>query len=734
MSHRLGCLVVVMIMGSLGACGPVDDVRDDDGTLVIVDMPMTDNTQDPTPPPPPPAPGDLETLTVDIGPDIVMDMPAPVELLAEVSGADPEGRLFYSWSFSTALGHVIGEGAFAFDQASTTLDPEALLDGATLAGGITLTVTLEVRELRDGVARAADDTLQVIIAGGDPPADGDEPVLPDDGDDADTEEPPDEDVEDDLLPDDGADVIVDLPGNGDGGILPGNPCDGSNAFTMVLPSDLHMSLFEGSRTLQPIVCNGVAPFTYAWTPIELLQDGGGALDSPSGLVDTLDVDFQPTAVGDYSVTLVVTDSTGAEAVGTIRIHVHDFDPLIANAGADQAVPIGTPLTIMGSAMGGSGSYQYAWLPVGGTGQAFVVPTDTMGQTVYTLQVTDAQSGAVATSTVDVVVTAAPAPGCVDADVPTGFNATRFVAFDSAFGTSGQAVVANGNAVALIELPAGTIRATMPIPSDATALVIDELRRRAYVATRLTGAFTRSVQIVDLDSATLGANIGLVDTVAAARGMDVIPSTGHVLVAVSGAISGVIQVDPVGAAINSALLNMHHTNSFSQPIDVAVVESGAWAVAAVANASDPSVTLVPLSAITFDPTMPPGGGALGPLSRATTYAAPRAIAPDGVSGRLAVAMNSGGQGRVQNLRLTGNTSATPGTTTILPATVSDLALSTDGNGQAFVAVGSAGAAAVLLDFSIVGDSFGIGQTVLDVAASSGAVLIVGNGTTLAQRCP
>lgn len=126
--------------------------------------------------------------------------------------------------------------------------------------------------------------------------------------------------------------------------------------------------------------------------------------------------------------------------------------------------------------------------------------------------------------------------------------------------------------------------TLALPADARGVAIDAKHRRAFVTTQLEGEFTRSVQVITLDTPALMSNISLIAEVVQARGMAVVPSSGEVVVAVSrgGDADGLMIRNPDArrGGVIGAIQNVHHSDSFSEPIDVAVLEDGGLALAFV----------------------------------------------------------------------------------------------------------------------------------------------------------
>ncbi len=716
------------------------------------------------------------SLNIDLGENTVVAPSQVIETVAQVLNGD-QGELFYLWEYalldsvSTTAGSDTVEIAqvedYVKDWKAISFVPQDLFPGMDIRGMI-LRIRVNVIEVaeftREGVGDRflsittgspnggdgnTDDTVNELVPGEDPIV-IDEGIFEIDVDPIESDNENDNDNGDNS--NDNADVILqptpdddsNSNDNGDGNDNSNDngspdPCEDITDLTVTLTSTLSMSLFEGSINLDPTVCGGTAPFTYNWTPVTNLVDTSGGLGGGSaGTVTSEDVDFRASAAGDFTITVDVTDDDGTVESISTTITVNDYNPLIAQAGADVGIDQGDVLNLTGTVLGGSGSYSYAWTPSGPTTATFSsVGTGTVGDTTYTFTVTDTISGAVASDTVKVVVFAVSG-GCTS-DYDLGVSSADFVAFDSGQGNAGQAVVVSGSSVILFDLNTLTVRATLPLPSSGQGLAVDATRGRAYVTTRLSGQFTRSVQVIDLDTAALGANIGLTANVALASGMAIVPSTGDVLVAVSGG-SGTegLMVISGGTSLGNAVQNMHHTDSFQQPVDVAVLEQGGLSVAVVANLTGSFVTLVPLSGITYTPDDSSGGGQAS-LAQVALGGTPRGVVAQPASSRAIIAWNDGDQGRIQVITLADNQNGSAGADIPISGAVliQGLALSTSSS-EVYAAIGEDGVSVVDLTYSVessvltgaAGSAFSVASEV-DVADR---VLIVGNGSKLSERCP
>ena len=171
----------------------------------------------------------------------------------------------------------------------------------------------------------------------------------------------------------------------------------------------NQTVFPGSTvTLSGSATGGHGTKSWAWT-----QTGGSPTVTLSNANQASASFTAPpvTAATDLEFTLTVTDASGS-ATDTVTVTVRPS--LGAEAGPDQTVASGAPVTLSGSATGGSGTKSYTWTQTEGSptvtlsdadqaSASFMAPTVTTATTLgFTLAVTAGSQ--TATDTVDVTVT------------------------------------------------------------------------------------------------------------------------------------------------------------------------------------------------------------------------------------------------------------------------------------------------------------------------------------------
>ena len=485
------------------------------------------------------------------------------------------------------------------------------------------------------------------------------------------------------------------------------PCPESHTVLRVCfyPNEIYYSLYQSIALLEANVSGGTPPYSYDWDPTTLLDVGsdyaefyaepywgacclpddtcvratgpipcsalGGTFHDGCCEISSCPDTFPPCGgVGDYTITLTVTDSADPPAVVSdqVVIHVDDSVGLVVDAGYDVVASQGDEVLLTAQTSGGDGDFSFYWSPRGiatGVPGQIRAPTDQDGTTTYTVTCFDGRCKRASDSVDVTVLPACDDTGCIEADYPIASEiSAEHVVYDPDYGTEGQAVVyTQATEVRFIDLATGVERPGSPLilPADGRGLAIDPARRRAFATTSIQGEFTKSVAVIDLDTMAMTANIALSSNIAAARGMAVIPSTGNVVVACMGVSDGVFLVDPSTATLVGALQNVHHPDSFRQPVDVAVLEENGLSVAVVANSSQNEATLVPLADITFTPDTEPPGGPLPALPTIVTSGnrTLRAIAADPDDNRVVVGSNSSTLGYTQVLTITSNSSGFTG---------------------------------------------------------------------------
>lgn len=139
---------------------------------------------------------------------------------------------------------------------------------------------------------------------------------------------------------------------------------------------------DGSASTSP---TGNTPLTYAWT---MISRPGGSSATLSGST-TVHPTFTPDVAGDYTISLVVTDSLGSSSTNTAQVVIHatasQLAP-IANAGPDQAVTTGTSVTLDGTGSSSpSGNYPltYAWTLTRPSGSSASLSNSTTAHPTFT---------------------------------------------------------------------------------------------------------------------------------------------------------------------------------------------------------------------------------------------------------------------------------------------------------------------------------------------------------------
>jgi hypothetical protein len=139
--------------------------------------------------------------------------------------------------------------------------------------------------------------------------------------------------------------------------------------------------FGGQSHLQAMPSGGSGYYTYVWTS----NPPGFTSDLPDPVVN-------PTVTTTYYLTLGDGYST---TNGNVVLEVNDLP--LPDAGIDKTIPFGTATILMGGASGGSGVYIYQWEPADKLVSANVPQPTTINlneTTLFTLSVTDAQTGCV----------------------------------------------------------------------------------------------------------------------------------------------------------------------------------------------------------------------------------------------------------------------------------------------------------------------------------------------------
>lgn len=122
----------------------------------------------------------------------------------------------------------------------------------------------------------------------------------------------------------------------------------------------------GVAQLAGSASRGTAPYVAAWT---VLSGGTGAFDDDTAL-DAVFTPDDPTVLS--TLLLTITDDVGDVATDA----VNTLATMVANAGPNDTVEVGSAYTLAGSVTGGVPPYTYAWVKTSGDGAAtFVDATD-----------------------------------------------------------------------------------------------------------------------------------------------------------------------------------------------------------------------------------------------------------------------------------------------------------------------------------------------------------------------
>jgi gliding motility-associated-like protein len=212
--------------------------------------------------------------------------------------------------------------------------------------------------------------------------------------------------------------------------LAGTPAGGT--FSGIGVTGTSFNPASGTQTItydytDPNGCSGSATASITVNPLPTVDGGADATVcagqtitlTASGAVNytwspaaTNAVSFAPAATATYTVT--GTSAAGCTSTDQVAVTVNALP--IVNAGTDQAVCIGTQVTLTAS-----GATTYSWSPLITNGTAFVPP---VGTTVYTATGTSA-AGCVSTDAVQVISYSSPTvsagtytPVCIDASPVT----------------------------------------------------------------------------------------------------------------------------------------------------------------------------------------------------------------------------------------------------------------------------------------------------------------------------
>ncbi len=139
--------------------------------------------------------------------------------------------------------------------------------------------------------------------------------------------------------------------------------------------------FGEQTQLEALASGGSGDYTYSWTSF------------PAGFTSNL---HNPVVTPTVTTTYFISVDDGYSSVnGNLSVVVHQLP--VPNAGPDKTIAFGTNTTLQGSAGSGSGNYIYNWEPAAKLVNAHVAQPTTINldeTTLYTLNVTDAQTGCI----------------------------------------------------------------------------------------------------------------------------------------------------------------------------------------------------------------------------------------------------------------------------------------------------------------------------------------------------
>ncbi|MFN5909993.1 MAG: gliding motility-associated C-terminal domain-containing protein [Bacteroidota bacterium] len=232
-----------------------------------------------------------------------------------------------------------------------------------------------------------------------------------------------------------------------------NPCPTITVGTSALSNILCFGQTNGSATVA--ASGGQSAYSYTWTPGNLSGATQSALSAGTYTVNVLDANNCP---GSTTVT-ITQPSSAVSATATATP---------TNCGAST----GTTSVV---ADGGTGSYNYSWLPTGGTGAT----ASNLAAGNYTVTVTDA-NGCTATATASVVTNNGPTISVTSSDDVSCFGGSDGAASVTGSGGSGALTYTwtpgNLTGASQIALAAGTYTVTVADAAgctNSTTVTIDE---------------------------------------------------------------------------------------------------------------------------------------------------------------------------------------------------------------------------------------------------------------------
>jgi len=184
----------------------------------------------------------------------------------------------------------------------------------------------------------------------------------------------------------------------------------ANVIVTVSPIPAQPGLITGNDT----VCKGDTYVTYTVPAVTGANVYHWQLPSGTSIysgygTNTIIVNYGLNAVSG-NISVYASNFCGTGTVSApFSVHVNTLP--VANAGNDVVITIGGVVTLQGTASGGSGNYSYSWSPALLFNTSSTIPNPTTiglaNSQIFTLSVTDEETGCINTSQVQAIVSGGP---------------------------------------------------------------------------------------------------------------------------------------------------------------------------------------------------------------------------------------------------------------------------------------------------------------------------------------